>query len=672
MASTPSLVLVQDDPWLAPYEADLQQRLDRYHEIRSGIEAGAGSLREHAQAYQYFGLNYDAKAKGWHYREWAPRADQLYLTGDFNGWDRRSHPLSRNADGVWELFLPDQDYADKLTHESLVKVHIIGSNGGHDRIPTYIRRAVQNEATKDFAGQVWAPPKAFRWTDGKFDPGKIKAPLIYECHTGMAQEKEGLGTYCEFADNVLPRIQDLGYNAIQMMAVQEHPYYGSFGYHVSNFFAPSSRFGTPEDLKYLVNQAHKRGIAVIMDIVHSHAVKNFAEGLNHFDGSEDQYFHPGARGYHEGWDSKLFNYGKPEVRQFLLSNIAYWLEEFHFDGFRFDGVTSMLYFHHGNVSFDHYDKYFKDGVEWDAINYLQLANDLTHEIKPGALTIAEDMSGMPGGCRPVEEGGLGFDYRLGMGIPDYWIKLLKHQRDEDWNVNEIWQILNNRRWKEKTISYAESHDQGLVGDKTIAFWLMDKEMYFHMSIGDDHPVIDRGIAMHKIIRLLSAAVGGEGYLNFIGNEFGHPEWIDFPREGNGWSYKYARRQWSLVDNQALKYQWLNAFDRAMIHMLGDHEVLAALPAQPLNLDDHNNVMVFERNNLIFVVNLHPDRAIADYRFPAHAAGAYRVVLNSDAPEFGGFDRIDTSLTYTTQMDDHDTPWLSVYATNRTVLVLARQ
>jgi 1,4-alpha-glucan branching enzyme len=670
MAQQTTLALVQDDPWLAPYQNDLQQRLDRYYEIRSAIEAGAGSLHTFAQAYRYFGFNYDSQAQGWYYREWAPRADQLYLIGDFNGWDRRSHPLKRNDAGVWEIFLPDGEYADRFTHESLLKVHVIGANGGHDRIPTYIRRAVQNEDTKDFAGQLWAPAAPFHWSDEAFDPSQMGAPVIYECHTGMGQEKEGLGTYREFADNVLPRIHSLGYNAIQMMAVQEHPYYGSFGYHVSNFFAPSSRFGTPEDLKYLVNQAHELGIAVIMDIVHSHAVKNFAEGLNNFDGSEDQYFHAGSRGYHEGWDSKLFNYGKPEVRQFLLSNIAYWLEEFHFDGFRFDGVTSMLYFHHGNVSFDHYDKYFKEDVEWDAITYLQLANDLTHEIKPGALTIAEDMSGMPGACRPIPEGGLGFDYRLGMGIPDYWIKLLKHQRDEDWNVHALWDTLNNRRWKEKTIAYAESHDQALVGDKTIAFWLMDKEMYFHMSIGDDHPVIDRGIAMHKMIRLISGAAGGEGYLNFIGNEFGHPEWIDFPREGNDWSYQYARRQWSLVDNPELKYQWLNHFDRAMVQLFREHQILEALPAQPLNLDETNNVIIFERNNLIFVFNFHPERAIPDYRFPAHLPGDYRIALNSDAPEFGGFDRIDSGLTYSTVEQDGK-PMLSVYATNRTALVLRR-
>ncbi|MEO0470217.1 MAG: alpha amylase C-terminal domain-containing protein, partial [Bacteroidota bacterium] len=447
---------------------------------------------------------------------------------------------------------------------------------------------------------------------------------------------------------------------------------GSFGYHVSNFFAATSRFGTPEDLKHLINEAHKRGIAVIMDVVHSHAVKNLAEGLNEFDGSGDQYFHPGSRGEHSSWDSKLFNYGKWEVQQFLLSNLTFWLEEYHFDGFRFDGVTSMLYFHHGHfVSFDHYDKYFKDGVEWDAITYLQLGNELLHEIKPGALSIAEDMSGMPGCCRKVNEGGLGFDYRLGMGIPDYWIKLLKHKRDEDWNLNEMWHTLTNRRFNEKTISYAESHDQALVGDKTLAFWLMDKEMYWHMMVDDNHPIIDRGIAMHKIIRLFTAALGGEGYLTFIGNEFGHPEWIDFPREGNDWSYKHARRQWSLVDREDLKYRFLNAFDKAMVHLLHWSDILPALPAQQLNIDQENHVIAFERNNLIFLFNFHHERSIADYQFFVPQAGAYEMILNSDDAEFGGHGRADSTVKHETIEDEHGSNWLRVYTTSRTAMVFKK-
>ena len=493
--------------------------------------------------------------------------------------------------------------------------------------------------------------------------------MIYECHVGMAQEKEGLGTYREFAENVLPRIHALGYNCIQMMAIQEHPYYGSFGYHVSNYFAPSSRFGTPQDLKYLINKAHEMGVAVILDVIHSHAVKNIEDGLNDFDGSGHQYFHEGGRGYHESWDSKLFDYGKNEVRRFLLSNINYWMTEFHFDGFRFDGVTSMLYHHHGHfMAFDHYDKYFKEGVDWDAVLYLQLANDLIHEIRPNTISIAEDMSGMPGICQPVEDGGIGFDYRLGMGIPDYWIKLLKHSKDEDWNIHEMWDTLNNRRYKEKTIAYAESHDQAMVGDKTTAFWLMDKEMYWHMKKDDENIIIERGIALHKMIRLFTIALGGEGYLNFIGNEFGHPEWIDFPREGNDWSYKYARRQWSLVDNPKLKYEWLNNFDQAMIHCIKESDVLATSFAQQLNMDTNNKVIIFERGNYIFAFNFHAHNAIPDYQFGIPNHGKYQIVLNSDAKNFGGHGRIDESVIFES-FESHGHPNLSIYLPNRTALVL---
>ncbi|WP_317239122.1 alpha-amylase family glycosyl hydrolase [Hymenobacter sp. 5516J-16] len=455
------------------------------------------------------------------------------------------------------------------------------------------------------------------------------------------------------------------------MAVMEHPYYGSFGYHVANFFAVSSRFGTPEELKHLINEAHNRGIAVLLDVVHSHAVKNEAEGLADFDGSGGQYFHEGARGNHPGWDSKLFDYGKPEVQQFLLSNLRYWLEEFHFDGFRFDGITSMLYHHHGEgVSFGSYDQYFGPEVDEDAILYLQLAATLVRECKRSALLIAEDMSGMPGLCRPIAEGGIGFDFRLAMGIPDYWIKLLKHTRDEDWNLHDLWYTLINRRLGEKTVAYAESHDQALVGDKTLAHWLLDKAIYEHMHKDDADPITARGIALHKLIRLATLSLGGEAYLNFIGNEFGHPEWVDFPREGNNWSHYFARRQWGLADNPDLKYQYLLNFDRAMIKLAKSARVLAGGPAHELNIDSHNQVLIFERSHLIFVFSFHVERSVPDYRFYVPQPGRYRILLTSDDADFGGFQRIDTALTYETFEEDGVNK-LSLYVTNRTALVLAR-
>ncbi|MEM9479653.1 MAG: alpha amylase C-terminal domain-containing protein [Verrucomicrobiota bacterium] len=662
------LQLLIDDPWLEPYGADIEDRLKRFRTREVGIKESWGSLRSFANVHDVRGLHYDSTKHGWIYREWAPRAHMLSLIGDFNGWDAQANPLKKNDQGVWECVIPDGGDGPVLKHGDAFKVQITGANGVHDRIPSCARYLTQDEESKDFVARVWSPEEPFAWGDQGFEVKALGDPRIYECHVGMAQEKEGVGTYREFAEVVLPRAKRLGYNFIQLMAVAEHPYYGSFGYHVSNFFAPSSRFGTPDDLKFLINEAHKLGIGVLMDVVHSHAVKNLAEGLGFFDGEEGLYFHAGDKGYHNQWDSYLFDYGKEEVLRFLLSNLRYWLEEFHFDGFRFDGVTSLMYQHHGDfMTFDHYDKYFKEGVDWDAMTYLQLANTLIQEVKPGAVSVAEDMSGMPGLGREIEEGGLGFDYRLQMGIPDFWIKLLKHSRDEDWSIHEIWDVLSNRRWKEKSISYCESHDQALVGDKTIAFWLMDQEMYWHMRVTDESHIIDRGIALHKMIRLITLALGGEGYLTFFGNEFGHPEWVDFPREGNGWSYKYARRQWPLAGNPELRYKFLEAFEAAILKLADETGVLGANPAAQLNMDAGNKVIVCERNNLILLFNFHPELSIPDYRFKAHQAGTYRVVLSSDDSEFGGHERVDKSIDCATNEENE----LSVYATNRTALVLQR-
>ena len=667
LATASTLPLITDDPWLEPYEGDLQHRFNRFKSAKQEIEKNDGSLKKFSEAYLYYGIHFDRHRNGWTYREWAPGASELYLIGDFNDWNRSSHPLQKNGSGDWEIFLPTDQYQKTFVHGSRVKVHIVSNNGRIDRIPAYITRVIQDTNTHDFSGQLWFENN-FAWNDATFSAEQaIKEPLIYECHVGMAQEKEGVGTYLEFASEILPRIKSLGYNAIQLMAIQEHPYYGSFGYHVSNFFAASSRFGTPEELKKLINEAHQSGIAVIMDVVHSHAVKNVAEGLNEFDGTDHQYFHSGPRGYHEAWDSKLFDYGKYKVKEFLLSNLRYWLEEYHFDGFRFDGVTSLLYFHHGYTSFDHYDKYFKEGVDWDAVTYLQLANDLIHSLERKVISIAEDVSGMPGLCRKIDEGGIGFDFRLGMGIPDYWIKILKEKSDEEWNIHELWSVLTNRRYKEKTIAYCESHDQALVGDKTLAFWLMDKDMYYHMLKDDKNVVIERGIALHKMIRLITITLGGEGYLNFIGNEFGHPEWIDFPRQGNNWSYKYSRRQWTLADSKNLKYQYLLEFDKAMVHTISALHILDAIPAKQLNMDAENNVMIFERNNHIFIFNFHVNRSIFGYRFQPDHPGNYRIVLNTDNTAFGGFGRVDETIDYPTD----EKGYLSIYITNRTAVVLKK-
>ncbi|MDA3944514.1 MAG: alpha-amylase family glycosyl hydrolase [Bacteroidetes bacterium] len=664
-----TLKIVEKDPWLKPVNTAVTERFLRFKNRLYQIESQYGNLKAFASADKLFGFNYDKVRKGWWFREWAPAASGLFIMGDFNDWRKYSHPLINNGHGIWEIFFDDKTYGTKLTHKSLFKLIVQSQIGENERIPVYAKRVLQDDNTKDYSSQFWHPEKPYAFKNKAVKLKKDEPLLIYETHVGMAQENEGVGTYKEFAEKIIPKIVKAGYNTIQLMAIAEHPYYGSFGYHVSNFFAPSSRFGTPEELKSLIDKAHGAGLLVIMDIVHSHTVKNTREGLNLFDGTDYQYTHHGDRGNHPQWDSKLFNYGKDEVLQLLLSNLRYWLEEFHFDGFRFDGVTSMLYFHHGmGVTFDKPERFFTEGVEFDAIIYLQLANKLMHEINAKAISIAEDVSGMPGLCNPIEDGGIGFDYRLGMGLPDFWIKLLKDQSDEQWNIHEMYHTMTNRHFDIKTIAYAESHDQALVGDKTIAFRLMDKDMYFHMAKSEQSLIIDRGIALHKMIRLFTISLGGESWLNFMGNEFGHPEWIDFPREGNNWSYKHARRQWSLIEKDYLKYHWLSDFDKEMIALVKQNKIMHASPPWLLLADEAHKTVVFERNHLIFVFNWHPSDSTPDFEIPLKETGDYEILLSTDESRFGGFDRMNIKQHYPSYLRDNNA-FMKIYSTNRTAMVL---
>ena len=661
------LSILKNDPWLEPFAAAIEGRHQDAVNKEKELTAADGTLKAFANAYNYFGLH--RTDDGWVFREWAPNATSITLIGDFSKWkEMRKYALKRKSNGVWEIKLPEK----AIQNGQLYKMLVCWDGGCGERIPAYANRVVQDEESKIFSAQVWCPEKPYKWTVKKFVPD-TKPLLIYECHIGMAQEKEGVGTYNEFRENVLPRVKADGYNAIQIMAIQEHPYYGSFGYHVSSFYAPSSRFGTPEELKALIDAAHEAGIAVIMDIVHSHAVKNEVEGLGRLDGSYDLYFYGDGRREHSAWDSLCFDYGKNEVLHFLLSNCKYWLEEFRFDGFRFDGVTSMLYYNHGlGQAFGSYSDYYNGGQDTNAITYLTLANKLIHQVNPRAITIAEEMSGMPGLAYPVRGGGIGFDYRMAMGIPDYWIKTLKEKKDEDWHPTSIFWELTNRRADEKTISYVESHDQALVGDKTVIFRLIDKEMYWHMMRDDDNMVVARGMALHKMIRLVTASTINGGYLNFMGNEFGHPEWIDFPREGNGWSYKYARRQWDLVDRKELKYMLLNAFDNAMVHLISSVYNFQSLPVVKLWEKDDDQVLAYMRGDLAFVFNFNPSKAFTGYGILA-PAGEYDVVLSTDNPDFGGYGNIDENVSHLTQNDPLFAPsgkeWLRLYLPPRSAQVL---
>ena len=657
------LKLVEEDKLLKPFAGIIEKRHQQVLAMEREFTYRTTRLSDSCNSYLYYGLH--RTNEGWVFREWAPNATAIYLLGEFNDW--RKHPdyvLTKVGDGNWEIKLP----LGALVHEMLYRLLVEWNGGSGERLPSHVRRVIQDEYTKIYSAQVWDPLNPYQMRHER--PKRTDYPLIYEAHIGMSTEHRRVSTFTEFRLFVLPRIVDLGYNTIQLMAVQEHPYYGSFGYQVANFFAVSSRFGTPDELKALIDAAHSMGIRVIMDIVHSHAVNNEEEGLSRFDGSYDQYFYPGERGYHPLWGSRCFDYGKHEVLNFLLSNCKYWLEEFRFDGYRFDGITSMLYWDHGiNKDFTEYSLYYDGNQDESAITYLALANRVIHQVDPEAITIAEDMSGMPGVASPLEYGGMGFDYRMNMGTPDYWIKLLKEKRDEEWHVGDLFYELTNKREEERTISYAESHDQALVGDKTIFFRLVDKAIYTSMSVFDKSVIIDRGMSLHKMIRLVTIGTAADGYLNFMGNEWGHPEWIDFPREGNGWSYDHARRLWSLVDDENLRFRFLNVFDKSMIQMVNDTRVFHWRP-EPLVRDNERQVLIFTRGDYLFVFNFNPEKSFPDYVFDA-PSGKYTMILNTDNRNFDGLGRIDEKIEHFTRYVSPGRGQLSLYIPARTGFVLKR-
>ena len=648
-----------DDTYLKPYEAAIRGRAAHASARAHELTQGKTSLADWANAHNYFGLHRDRR--GWVFREWAPHATSMWLVGDFNGWkiDPDFEVFRKPGTDVWERRIATK----KIKH--LDKYHLeMRWEGGHgERIPAYARYVVQDNETKLFSACVWNPKKKYQWKHGTCSTSGTysthgthsthsTSPFIYEAHVGMAGEEPRVHSYAEFRDEMLPRIKAAGYDTVQLMAIMEHPYYGSFGYHVSSFFAASSRFGTPDDLKSLVDTAHGMGLRVIMDLVHSHAVANERDGLSRFDGTDYQYFHSGSKGWHSAWGSRCFDYGKTEVIHFLLSNCKFWLQEYDFDGYRFDGVTSMLFWDHGlGAAFTDYSMYFNGSMDDDAWCYLQLANRVIHETKPGAITIAEDVSGMPGVAAPATDCGIGFDYRMAMGEPDYWFRLAEKVRDDDWSMGSLFYELTNKRADEKVVSYVESHDQALVGGKTFFFTMADAAIYYGMGKDQHGLETDRAVALHKMARLATAALSGGAYLNFMGNEFGHPEWIDFPRAENGWDYSHCRRQWSLRDDPNLRFKALGDFDAAMLatlkegrSLLGGGGALAARPAK-LVANEPDKVLAFMRGDLLFVFNFNATQSFEGYGILVPPAHDWQHVLDTDGPRFGGQGRIQPGAVY---------------------------
>lgn len=648
MVSVPSAAWARTDRGLWPHWPVILRRHALFEEAVRTIERTEGSLHAFCFANGIHRLGLQRARGGWLHREWAPAALAVSLVGDFNGWDASAHPCARDGDGVFEVFV--REPALRVGSRYKLALRVRAADGGEElvmRMPAWARCTQQDRETGEFCALVPADLLAFAWRHPR--PPPRAAPRVYEAHVGISSAEPTIAGWTHFRQRVLPRLVRLGYDALLLIGVLEHGFYGSFGYQVTSFFAPSSRFGSPHELQQLVDAAHGYGLLVLFELVHSHASANTREGLSALD-----YFAEGELGWHAEWGTRMFDYTRLEVLRFLLSQVAWFAEAYRVDGFRFDAVSAAIYQHRslgGRGKFDSgYAEYFGEGADVDvaALVYFQLVNHMTHElVRPPLLTIAEEHSGLPGLCAAVSELGVGFDFRQAMGVPPLWERLLSAPPSARMGMAELVTVHCRRRDEERRLAYCECHDQSFVGGKSLAFRLMGASMYEHMScIGAAPPEVERGMALHAMSRLLTLSLGGEAYLNFIGNEFGHPEWIDFPREGNGHSMHMARRRWDLADNPLLRYSQLQAFDASMHALQAERQWLRAPAPRGLAEGDcwcceQRQSIWFGRGGLLFVFNFHPlDAAtvVAPLCDGDAALAPPRRLLESDDPRFGGRDR----------------------------------
>jgi len=623
------------DAELMEYEGFFSRRVDLFTREIQRLRSEWGSLAAYAGLHRELGMH-KVERDGrlyWRCREWAPAAHSVYLATDRVNFER-SYPyrFARTDDPMlWELFVP----AEELPHGTYYELHMASSRTGRHvtRVPAFAVWVEQNRDNENqWCARVWDPPEAFAFRRPR--PQRPSFPRIYEAHVGIAQSALGkkpkqFGTYRHFAEKVLPRIKKGGYTTVQLMGIPEHPLYKSFGYQVSGYFAPSSRFGTPDDFKYLVDEAHRLELGVILDITHSHACPNTEQGLARYDTS--RYF---FRDLKTQWDTVSFDYSQERTRRFLLSNCRYWLEEFNIDGFRFDAVGNMIYLDHGlDDDFSHVGRCFygKDGqnrLDENGVLYLSLANTLVHELAPHAITLAEEFSGAPGmSCSP-DNAGLGFDYRFAMGLPDFWAKFIEEGR----TMGQMWHELTNRRHYDKTISYTECHDQCINGDDAFIWRMIKDDMYTHMSVFSDSWKCSRGVALHKLMRFITLGSAGQGWLNFMGNEFGHPEWID--------AEDYAHRQWHLAETTHLKYSKLDAFDRNLLRLVREYPEQFQRGPRFRYIHEEERILAFERGTLLFVFNFHELQAQKHLDLMV-TPGKYTEIFSSDELAYAGHGNLST-------------------------------
>lgn len=524
-------------------------------------------------------------------------------------------------------------YTPCIPHGSKYRVYFNTPDGPLERVPAWATYVLPDADGRQACAVHWDPPSesAYKWKNKH--PTAPKSLLIYECHVGISGSEPRLSSFSEFTKKVLPHIKDLGYNAIQLFGIVEHKDYFTAGYRVTNMYAVSSRYGTPEDFKHLVDEAHGIGLLVFLDVVHSYSAADEMVGLSLFDGTNDCYFHTGKRGHHKFWGTRMFKYADVDVLQYLLSNLNWWVEEYRIDGFQFHSLSSMMYTHNGFATFTgELEEYCNQYVDRDALMYLILANDILHALHPNIITIAEDATYYPGLCEATSQGGLGFDYYVNLSASEMWLSFLEKVPDNEWSMSKIvTTLMGNRQYTNKMLLYAENHSQSISGGRSFA------EILFGGK--EDRPAestdsLLRGCSLHKLIRLITFSIGGCAYLNFMGNEFGHPKGVEFPTASNNNSFELANRRWELLNNDGIHHA-LFLFDKDMMKLEQNERVLSRGLPNVHHVKDDTMVISYTRGPVLFIFNFHPTNSYEKYIVGVEEAGEYQVIMNTDEKNYGG-------------------------------------
>ena len=569
------------------------------------------------EAYRYLGAHCTRREgeDGYVFRVWAPNAARVSVVGDFCGWDAGAYPMARNAFGLWERFIPGLQRFDAY------KYAVSSAQG-----KTVLKAdpyALHAETRPGTASKLYDLPD-YRWGDGAWRASRASAPVdrsplnIYEVHLGSWKKRENgdFYDYRSLAHELADYVSELGYNCVELMPVTEYPLDDSWGYQCTGYFAATSRYGTPKDFMYFIDHLHQKGISVILDWVPSHFCKD-AHGLIDFDGTSCyEYADPNKR-EHAGWGTRVFDYGRGEVRSFLLSSAAFWLREFHLDGLRVDAVASMLYLDYGRED-GNWTRNRNGGREnLEAIDFLRALNKTAYAIDPNVLMVAEESTAWPLVTRPPQDGGLGFTLKWNMG----WMNDMCHYLKLDpWF----------RQYHHKDITFSLMY---AFSENFVLPISHDEVVHMKGSLRGKMPGDDRQqlAGVRAFTAYLLAHPGKK--LTFMGAELG--QWHEWDFAG--------QLDWYLLENEE---------NRKLHHFFKDINAfyLSQSPLWEIDFswegfewlvadDNHNNVVVFLRRDregreLIAAVNFSPV-AQGEYRFGVPPKKIYREVFTTDCPEYGG-------------------------------------